>query len=50
MTGFFFDKQIETGGATTILLDKVIDKRNGSPALLIQGSDCYIIINVIALF
>ncbi|XP_066373215.1 protein MICRORCHIDIA 6-like [Miscanthus floridulus] len=28
--------EIETGGATTILLDKVIDKRNGSPALLIQ--------------
>ncbi|PWZ10307.1 Protein MICRORCHIDIA 6 [Zea mays] len=28
--------EIETGGATTILLDKLIDKRNGSPALLIQ--------------
>lgn len=28
--------EIETGGATTILLDKVTDKRNGSPAILIQ--------------
>ncbi|XP_066315235.1 protein MICRORCHIDIA 6-like [Miscanthus floridulus] len=28
--------EIETGGATAILLDKVIDKRHGSPALLIQ--------------
>nr|AGT16253.1 hypothetical protein SHCRBa_190_D01_F_220 [Saccharum hybrid cultivar R570] len=31
--------EIETGGATTILLDKVIDKRNGSPALLIQDGN-----------
>ncbi|KAF8716741.1 hypothetical protein HU200_025826 [Digitaria exilis] len=28
--------EIETGGATRILVDKVIDNRNGSPALLIQ--------------
>ncbi|CAD6257893.1 unnamed protein product [Miscanthus lutarioriparius] len=42
--------EIETGGATATLLDKVIDKRHGSPALLIQGFDCYTIINVISLF
>ncbi|XP_066372800.1 protein MICRORCHIDIA 6-like isoform X2 [Miscanthus floridulus] len=28
--------EIEKGGATRILLDKIIDKRNGSPALLVQ--------------
>ncbi|CAO2182619.1 unnamed protein product [Urochloa humidicola] len=28
--------EIETGGATRILVDKVINKRNGSPALLVQ--------------
>ncbi|XP_072150127.1 protein MICRORCHIDIA 6 [Setaria viridis] len=28
--------EIETGGATRILVDKVIDNRNGSPALLVQ--------------
>ncbi|EER87847.2 hypothetical protein BDA96_10G044200 [Sorghum bicolor] len=28
--------EIEKGRATTILLDKIIDKRNGSPALLVQ--------------
>ena len=32
-------EQIENSGATKILVDKVIDNRNGSPALLVQGSD-----------
>ena len=32
-------EQIESSGATKILVDKVIDNRNGSPALLVQGSD-----------
>jgi hypothetical protein len=39
--GLYLVKQIEKGGATRILLDKIIDKRNGSPALLVQGSDYY---------
>jgi hypothetical protein len=39
--GLCFVKQIETGGATKILVDKVINNRNGSPALLVQGSDNY---------
>jgi hypothetical protein len=37
----FFVKQIETGGATRILVDKVINNRDGSPALLVQGTDYY---------
>ena len=41
MIGLYLVKQIEKGGATRILLDKIIDKRNGSPALLVQGSDYY---------
>jgi hypothetical protein len=32
-------KQIQTGGSTRIKVDKVIDHRNGSPALLVQGFD-----------
>jgi hypothetical protein len=44
--GLYLVKQIEKGGATRILLDKIIDKRNGAPALLVQGSDYYNYVNV----
>jgi hypothetical protein len=36
-----FVKQIETSGATRIVVDKVTDNRNGLPALLVQGTEYY---------